>query len=186
MLNVQELKKKKKEAIQQVVQTLIDNDIDFVIIGGYCRYIIGEEEDFKDIDIVTDTDINLLYKLFPNAGRNLYGGLSLFGVADIWDIKTNVIPVNNFRELYDAYFITYDAIMYHPRTNTWYTDHYYNNVVDINPETESRQTQPLLNALKLEKLMFEKRLALTQRAKEYYDKFKKQLIFFGCEGYVDN
>ena len=53
------------------IQVLIDNNIDFCIIGGYCRYLLGIEKDFKDIDIVTNTDIDL-FKLFPYATKNSY------------------------------------------------------------------------------------------------------------------
>ena len=163
--DLDKIKETKRKSVQSVIQKLIDNNIDFCIIGGYCRYLCNMEPDYKDVDIVTNTDINLR-ELFPEADTNPYNGLEL-PFCDVWDIKNNIIPSKSFEELYDNYFISYDAIMYHPYTNTWYTKN-FSYEADINEKVEDRQKHDLC----VEKLirLEERGIKLTQKAKDYINK----------------
>lgn len=153
------------------IQVLIDNNIDFCIIGGYCRYLLGIEKEFKDIDIVTNTDIDL-FKLFPYATKNIYGGVMIKNPDfDIWDIKNNIIPSKTFDELYDNYFISYDAIMYNPRTNKWWLHNFDSRVIRINEKVIYKQVHKF-NIEKMLKLFKRKGILLSEKAIEYIENFK--------------
>lgn len=118
-----------KDRLNYILSKLPFKERDILFCGGVVRYITGEQDTFRDIDIIVKDDSAIyFYGVKKPPVVNLYGGTKVItddGIEiDVWSLGHHIIPCKSFEEVENTWLLSCDAIYYNVEEDKLYCKNY--------------------------------------------------------------